>query len=107
MPHYLIEAAYKDSAARAMIQNPQNRSEVVRKTCESLGGKMHSFFFAFGDYDAVVIVELPNNQAAMSVALAVGSAGGLSKYRTTVLLSPEESLEAMRQAKDVSYSAPR
>ena len=107
MPHYLIEAAYKDTAAKAMVANPQDRSDIVRKTCESLGGKLHSFFFTFGDYDIVTIVELPSNQAAMSLALAVGSAGALSKYRTTVLLSPEEAIAAMRKAKDVNYTAPR
>lgn len=107
MPHFLIEAAYKDSAAKAMIANPQNRADVIRKTCESLDGKMHSFFFAFGEYDVVVLVELPGNQAAAALALVVGASGALSKYRTTVLMTSEESVEAMRRAGDVSYTAPR
>jgi uncharacterized protein with GYD domain len=107
MPHFLVEAAYKESAAKAMIQNPQNRADVVRKTVESLGGKLISFYFAFGDYDVVTIAELPDNQTAMALALAVGAGGGLSKYRTTVLLTTEESIGGMRKAKDVSYSAPR
>lgn len=106
MPHYLIEASYREAAIKAMVDKPQNRADVVRKTCESLGGRMHSFFFAFGDYDIVTLVELPDNKAAGSLALMVGASGALSKYRTTVLMTPDESVEAMRNAKDISYSAP-
>lgn len=107
MPYFLIEAAYKDTSAKAMIANPQGRSDVVDKACQALGGRVHSFFFAFGDYDVVVIVELPDNQAAAALALGVGASGGLSKYRTTVLMAPDEAMGAMRKAKDVGYSAPR
>jgi uncharacterized protein with GYD domain len=107
MPHYLIEAAYKDSAAKAMIANPHSRADVVRKTCESLGGRLHSFYFAFGDYDVVTIVELPDNQAAAALALTVGASGALSKYRTTVLMTAEDSVAAMQKAGDVSYIPPR
>jgi uncharacterized protein with GYD domain len=107
MPHFLIEAAYKDTAAKAMIANPQGRSDVIGKACQSLGGRLISLYFAFGDYDVIVIVELPDNQAAMALAMAVGASGALSKYRTTVLLSPDEAVGAMQKAKEVGYSAPR
>jgi uncharacterized protein with GYD domain len=106
MPYFLIEAAYTGGAAKAMIAHPQDRSEAVRKTCESLGGRLHSFFFAFGDCDVVVIVELPDNEAAAAVALVVGASGAIARYRTTVLMTPEESLSAMRKAGDVSYIPP-
>ena len=79
----------------------------LKKTCESLGGKLHSFFFSFGDYDATVIVELPDNKAAAALALAVGGSGALSKYTTTVLMTTAEAVEAMKAAKKVSYMAPQ
>ena len=106
MPHFLIEVSYKDAATKAMVAKPQDRSEVVRKLCESLGGRMHSFFFAFGDFDIVTIVELKDNQTAAAIALAVGATGGYTRYRTTVLLTPEESVAAMRKAGDISFAAP-
>jgi uncharacterized protein with GYD domain len=107
MPFYLIEAAYKDSAARALIANPQKRSDVVKKTCESLGGSLQSLFFAFGDYDVVALVELPDNKAAAALALGIGASGALSKYRTTVLMTQDEAMEAMRRAGDISYIPPQ
>ena len=62
MPYFLIEAAYKEGAARAMVAHPHNRAEVVEKACQSLGGHLHSLFFAFGDFDVVCIVELPTTR---------------------------------------------
>ena len=106
MTYYLIQVAYSQSSAKAMIANPQPREDVIRKTCESLGGKLHSFFFAFGDYDAVVTVELPDNKAAAALALAVGGTGSVSKYVTTVLMTSAEAVEAMKGAKKVTYAAP-
>ena len=106
MPHYLVEVSYKDTAVKAMVSNPQDRSAPVRKMVESLGGKMHSFFFSFGDFDIVTILELPGNQTAAAISMAVGSTGGFSKYRTTVLMTPDEAMQAMRDANRVSYSPP-
>jgi uncharacterized protein with GYD domain len=68
-----------------------------------IGGHLESFYFAFGDDDAFVICDLPDNKAAASVALHVGAAGGASTT-TVVLLSPEEVDAATRQG--VDYSAP-
>jgi uncharacterized protein with GYD domain len=90
-----------------MVANPQPREDVVKKTVESLGGKLHSFFFAFGEYDVVLLIELPDNKAAASLALAVGATGSVSKYVTTVLMTPADAVEAMKGAKRVSYAAPQ
>ncbi len=70
------------------------------------GGKLESFDFSFGDFDAVVILEVPNNVAAASIAMAVGASGAISSLKTTVLVSMEEAMEAMRQASGVDYRSP-
>jgi uncharacterized protein with GYD domain len=106
MTYYLIQVAYTQSSAKAMIAKPQPREDVIRKGCEAMGGKLHSFFFAFGEYDAVVTVELPDNKAAASLALAVAGTGSVSKYVTTVLMTTAEAVEAMKGAKTVIYSPP-
>jgi uncharacterized protein with GYD domain len=107
MPYYLIQASYKDTAAKALVARPQERSAVVKKMIAALGGKLHSYFLAFGDYDVVAIVELPGNEAAVAMGLASVSGGALSKYNTTVLLAPEEATAAMKRAKKVPYAAPK
>ena len=62
-----------------MIANPQTREDAIGKTCTSLGGKLHSFFFSFGECDAACIVELPDNTAAAAFALGTSSKGAVSE----------------------------
>ena len=107
MPYYLIEATYKDTAARALIAHPQSRSDIVRKSCESLGGQLHSFYFALGEFDVVTIVELPDNRAAAALALGIGATGAVSRYRTTALMTQDQAIEAMHMAGDISYIPPQ
>jgi uncharacterized protein with GYD domain len=107
MPHYLIQASYKESAAKTLTAKPNDRSGAVRKMVESLGGKLHSFYLAFGDHDVVVIAELPGNEAAVAMGLATVGGGAVSNYKTTVLLTPDEAVGAMKKAKKVAYSPPK
>lgn len=103
MPMYMIEVAYTPASAKAFVAKPQNRADGVRGAFDSAGGKLHSFHFAFGEYDAVLIAELPSNVAAGAIGLAVAAGGGVSKYRTTVLMTAEEAMEAMKLAKKSTY----
>ena len=73
---------------------------------EGQGGTINSFFFAFGDYDSVLIAELPDNVTAAALAMAVGNTTGLSEYKTTVLMTSQEAIEAMPKASGVGYKSP-
>jgi uncharacterized protein with GYD domain len=106
MAFYLIQVLYKDTAIKSLVTRPQTREDIISKTCKSLGGKLHSFFFAFGDYDVVAIAELPDNAAAAAFALGTASKGAVSKFHTTVLLTAAEGLEAMRKAQQIDYAPP-
>ena len=106
MARYLIEAAYSRQGISDLIKTPQDRAEAIRPVVEGMGGKMESFYFAFGDYDAVVIVELPDNVTAAALAMAVGSSPGISKYKTTVLMTMSEAMEAMGKAGGTGYRSP-
>jgi uncharacterized protein with GYD domain len=106
MPFYMIQADYSETGARHLVEHPQRREEALASACASLGGKMHHFFFSFGDYDAVVIAELPDNQAAAALALSADAGGGTRKVRTTVLLTPDEALDAMARARTDRYAPP-
>jgi uncharacterized protein with GYD domain len=106
MPFFLCRVGYNDTAAKALIANPQTREDVIRKSCASLGGKLHSFFFAFGEYDVVVIAEFPDNPSAAAFTLATSSKGAVAKFHTTVLLTPAEAVEGMKKAQKVDYAPP-
>jgi uncharacterized protein with GYD domain len=76
MPKYLIQASYTPQGVEGVrSKGGGSRRDAVAETVNSLGGQLESFHFGFGDYDAYVIAELPDNEAAAAVALTVNAAG--------------------------------
>ncbi len=106
MARFLIEATYSKEGISDLIKSPQDRAEAESPVVERVGGRLETFYFAFGDYDAVVIAELPDNVSAAALAMAVGSSPGVSKYKTTVLLTMSEAMEAMGKAGGTGYRSP-
>jgi uncharacterized protein with GYD domain len=100
MPKYLIEASYTVEGVKG-IQSAggSSRRDAIAKLAESSGGKLESFYFAFGDRDVYTIVDLPDNESATAVALAVNASGAVT-IRTTVLVTPEEVDAAARRSVD-------
>ena len=104
MPKFLLEASYTmDGAKGVQSAGGSSRRDAVAAVAKSVGGSLESFHFAFGDSDAYVIVDLPDNEAASAVALTVNASGGAS-VRTIVLLTPEE-VDAAAQ-RSVDYRPP-
>jgi uncharacterized protein with GYD domain len=90
MPKYLIEASYTLEGVKGVQRaGGTSRRDAIATLAESAGGRMESFYFAFGDRDVYTVVELPDNEAAAAVAMTVNSSGAVA-VRTTVLLTPEE-----------------
>jgi uncharacterized protein with GYD domain len=106
MPLYMIQAAYTAEAIATMAQHPQDRSVPVREMVEKLGGRMIGFYFCYGEYDVVTLIELPDDNSATAVALAAMSPGHLKAYKTTKLFTVEETIEAMRKAGNLGFRGP-
>jgi uncharacterized protein with GYD domain len=106
MPLYLTKFSYTPEAWARLIGNPEDRSDAARSYIEGVGGSLHGFWYAFGDADGYTLWEAPDNVSMAAVALAIGAGGGVSSLETTVLLSIEETLIALRQAADVGYRPP-
>ena len=106
MPLYLGRFRYTSDAVRALLNQPQDRSAAARDVAESLGGKLLGFWYAFGEFDGVFLMEAPDNASAVAVGMAVGASGALSAIETTVLLDMDEAQEAMRKAAAATYRPP-
>lgn len=106
MSRYLIQASYTPESFAALIKSPQNRGEAIRPAIEKLGGRLESFYFAFGEKDAIAIIDLPDNVSAAALAIAIASGGAVRSLSTTVLMTIEEAMEAMRKAATVAYAPP-
>ncbi len=103
MPHYLCQVAYSPEGWAALVKNPQNRIQAVRPAVEKLGGKIEGAWFAFGEYDVIVVLEMPDNVSAAGIAMAFGAGGACKLVKTTPLLTVEESVEAMKKAGKSGY----
>src|ERR1700757_3264405 len=98
MPSYLVQASYTCEAMASLVQNPQNRMEVVRKSVKNLGGKLVGGWLSFGDYDVVLIADLPDHISAAPIAMAAAAGGSLKAIKTPPLLTSEEAIAAAKKA---------
>jgi uncharacterized protein with GYD domain len=90
MPKYLLEARYLTEGIKGLLkEGGSGRRAAVDELFASLGGKIESFYFAFGDEDVFIVGELPDNTAAAAFALKVG-ASGAAIVKTVMLLAPED-----------------
>ncbi len=105
MPHYLSQVSYTGAAWKAQIDSAQDREAHLRALVEAAGGQLHGWYYAFGEYDVVAIVELPDNVSAASVLIAAAG-GGAVKTTTTVLMTSDEGVEAISRAGTVAYRPP-
>ena len=105
MPHYLQQVAYSTEGWEALVEKPENRIEAVRPAIEKLGGRIESAWFAFGDYDVVLIIQMPTNVDASALAMAFAAGGACKTVKTTPLLTVEEAVEAMKKAAGAGYRA--
>ncbi len=106
MPLYLTRFSYTPETWARLIGNPEDRRKAAQTYIESVGGTLHGFWYAFGPHDGYTLWEAPDNVSMAAVALAIGSGGALSSIETTVLMTVEETLDALRTAQGVSYRPP-
>jgi uncharacterized protein with GYD domain len=106
MPLYLSKFGYTPETWARLIGKPEDRRKAAQAYIESVGGKLHGFWYAFGTHDGYTLWEAPDNVSMAAVALAISSGGALSSLDTTVLLTVDETLDALRKAKQVHYRPP-
>ena len=106
MPLYLSKFNYTPETWARLVGNPEDRRKAAQSYIESVGGKLHGFWYAFGSYDGYTLWEAPDNVSMAAVALAISAGGALSSIETTVLLTIDETIDALRKAQQVKYRAP-
>jgi uncharacterized protein with GYD domain len=104
MAGFLVQVSYTPEALSSLIAKPQNRMAVVKKTVENLGGTLNGSWMSFGDYDLVMLLDMPNNVSAAALALAAAAGGSLKSIKTTPLLSIEQANAAIKKAGKSGYT---
>ena len=104
MPKYLAKARYNTDGARALMKEGGSaRLEAVKKAAKTVGGKVESFYFAYGGDDAIVIVDMPDENAGLALSLAVNASGTVS-LEMVKLITPAEMDAAVQTT--VKYRGP-
>jgi uncharacterized protein with GYD domain len=106
MPLYLTRFSYTPETWARLVANPEDRRTAAQEYIESVGGVLHGFWYAFGEDDGYTLWEAPDNASMAAVAMAIAGGGALSSYETTVLLTVDETMDALRRAQQVGYRAP-
>lgn len=106
MPMYLTRFSYTPETWARLVKNPEDRRAAAKQYIESVGGKLHGFWYAFGDRDGYNLWEAPDNVSMAAAAIAIGAGGALSSIQTTVLLTVDETVAALRKASSIRYRAP-
>ena len=106
MPLYLSRFSYTSETWARLIGAPEDRRKAAQSYIESVGGKLHGFWYAFGTHDGYNLWEAPDNVSMAAVALAISAGGALRSFETTVLMSVDETMEALDKAKQVGYRSP-
>ena len=104
MPKYLIQANYVGEGLKGLLkEGGSSRRAIVDKLLGSVGGRVEAFYYAFGDTDAFVIVDVPDNVTAAALSLTINATGTVST-KITVLLTAEEIDAAAK--KTLAYRPP-
>ena len=98
MAHYLVQWKLAADNIKNLVQKPASREDVVRQGMEPFGGKLHQFFFAFGEYDGALIAEFPDQESCTAFLMMVIAKGGAASFKTTPLITSEEARKAFQRA---------
>ena len=108
MPNYLIRFSYQSPVIKTMIEHADvNTAAEAEAMVASLGGRLLGYWYAFGDFDGVVLIEAPGNSVAVAVGMAIRSTGHVTKLETTVLLFMEEAKASLHLAAAANHLPPQ
>jgi uncharacterized protein with GYD domain len=106
MAHYMVQVTYTSEAWGRLIKRPEDRTKAIRPVIERLGGSLDGAWFAFGDHDLVLIIQMPDNVSAAAFSLAAAAGGAVKACKTTPLLAIAEGVGAMKRAGKAGYRPP-
>ena len=106
MSLYMSTFDYQPEVWAELVHNPENRTETVGRILEDAGCKLKGLWYAFGKSDGFALIEAPDNVTSASISIAITASGGFRKFETTVLMTQDELLKALKKAQDVTYVAP-
>jgi uncharacterized protein with GYD domain len=102
MPLYLTRGNYTREGFKGLMAKPEDRTEAVRKLIEAAGGKLHSLYFTFGEYDFLLISEASSEKEVTAALLAAAGTGTVTNLNTTIALTGADMKDVLIKANSLS-----
>ena len=106
MAHYMLQFTYTPEAWATLAKNPQDRSKPIKELVEKLGGQLLGLYYCFGEYDGIVLTELPDDVTAAATAFLALTPGHVKEVKTIKLFTVEETMQAMLLAGSLTFRGP-
>jgi uncharacterized protein with GYD domain len=106
MAKYAVLFGLTGQAIQRFVAQPSDRAAVVRGLAESVGGSLESYYWMFGQYDGLAIVELPDSQTAAAVSLAATGSGAFTRFETHELIEAGDLAQIAERARQIIYQPP-
>jgi uncharacterized protein with GYD domain len=108
MTMFLARCKISKEAMRALVEKPEDRLVTTTRFLKGIGGRLHNYYFAFGQYDIILLFDLPDHISASVLSMVLTSSGSCTEVETTVLLSMADAVDAMHKASEAMgvYSPP-
>lgn len=100
MPMYLARVKLSKEFMGAVVDSPEDRMITTTKLLKGIGGRLHNYFFSFGEYDIILLFELPDNVGAASLSMVLSASSSATEIETTPLLTMQEAVEAMHRSSE-------
>jgi uncharacterized protein with GYD domain len=102
MPIFVTQGRYARDALKGMLAKPEDRFEAAAKLAQAAGGKLLSYYVTFGEYDWLVVTEMPNEQQAAAFVLTAAAGGGVTDVRTMLAMTTAQAKQAFTAAGDMT-----
>jgi uncharacterized protein with GYD domain len=106
MPRYVVFFSYSNEAIGNLTERPEGRPQAVRELIESAGGKLECYYLMFGQFDGLLIFEVPTSELASAISLAVSRTGAVTRLETHELISPDHLPSIAARVKALTYQPP-
>jgi uncharacterized protein with GYD domain len=102
MAIYILRGRYSSEALKGMMASPEDREAAIAKVVEAAGGKLIGYYVTFGDDDWLVIIDCPNNEIALSIAIVGAAGGSLTDTKTAVAMTSKQAVAAFKTAGELA-----
>ena len=104
MSIYILRGRYNSEALKGMMASPEDREAAIAKVVEKAGGKMIGYYMTFGEDDWLLIIDCPNNEAALSIAIVAAAGGSITDTKTSVAMTSKQAMAAFKAAGELAQS---